>query len=66
MNAMDEATQLNSKMVDESNDASRSLAGDAEALFALISRFRMGLTANIPWNPVQARSETVVQIRNRR
>ncbi|QCM13949.1 PAS domain S-box protein (plasmid) [Agrobacterium tumefaciens] len=40
VNAMDQATQLNSQMVEESNDASHSLAKDAEALFSLISQFR--------------------------
>ena len=45
VNAMDQGTQQNAAMVEQSTAASHSLAREAEALFALLSQFRVGQQA---------------------
>ncbi|WFU12068.1 methyl-accepting chemotaxis protein (plasmid) [Rhizobium sp. CB3090] len=47
VNTIDQGTQQNTSMVVESNAASHSLANEAEALFNLLGRFRIG-AANQP------------------
>jgi methyl-accepting chemotaxis protein len=42
VNQMDQVTQQNAAMVEESTAASHSLAGEAEGLMRLISRFEVG------------------------
>jgi methyl-accepting chemotaxis protein len=42
MNAMDQMTQRNASMVEETNAATRQLAGEADMLMELISRFSLG------------------------
>lgn len=42
INHMDQATQQNAAMVEESTAASHSLAGEAEALSAAVGRFQLG------------------------
>ncbi|MGG7517190.1 HAMP domain-containing methyl-accepting chemotaxis protein [Allorhizobium undicola] len=42
VHVMDQDTQQNASMVEETNAASHSLASEAEKLFALIARFRLG------------------------
>ena len=51
VNQMDQVTQQNAAMVEESTAASHALAGEAEALTRLISRFEIGDEA--PAEPVQ-------------
>ncbi|WP_244554320.1 MULTISPECIES: HAMP domain-containing methyl-accepting chemotaxis protein [Agrobacterium] len=46
VNAMDQGTQQNAAMVEQSTAASRSLAQEAEALFQLIARFELGQAAS--------------------
>ena len=46
VNIMDQSTQQNAAMVEESTAASHSLAKEAEALFHLISRFEIGSQSN--------------------
>ena len=48
VNAMDQGTQQNAAMVEQSTAASHSLAREAEALFSLIGQFRVGQQANAP------------------
>jgi methyl-accepting chemotaxis protein len=45
VNQMDQLTQQNAAMVEESTAASHALAGEAEELVSLISRFELGHTA---------------------
>ena len=45
VNTMDQGTQQNAAMVEESTAASHSLAKEAEALFQLIAKFEIGNTA---------------------
>lgn len=61
VNAMDQATQLNSQMVEESNDASHSLAKDAEALFSLISQFRTAARSVVARPSQQPREDSMVK-----
>jgi methyl-accepting chemotaxis protein len=42
VNTMDQGTQQNAAMVEESNAASHGLAGEAEALNTLLAQFRLG------------------------
>ncbi|WP_165222221.1 HAMP domain-containing methyl-accepting chemotaxis protein [Affinirhizobium pseudoryzae] len=46
VNTMDQGTQQNAAMVEESTAASHSLAKEAEALFQLIGRFEIGSSQN--------------------
>ncbi|WP_313665115.1 PAS domain-containing methyl-accepting chemotaxis protein [Shinella sp.] len=46
VNAMDQATQQNAAMVEESTAASHSMAREADALHGLIRRFRLAETEN--------------------
>jgi methyl-accepting chemotaxis protein len=46
VNTMDQGTQQNAAMVEESTAASHSLAKEADALFQLIGRFEIGSTQN--------------------
>lgn len=46
VNTMDQGTQQNAAMVEESTAASHSLAKEAEALFQLIGRFEIGNSQN--------------------
>jgi methyl-accepting chemotaxis protein len=48
VNIMDQGTQQNAAMVEESTAASHSLAKEAEALFQLIGRFEIGGTRGAP------------------
>ncbi len=55
VNQMDQVTQQNAAMVEQSTAASHSLAGEADTLTSLVSRFRVGHAAN----PVAAQQERV-------
>jgi methyl-accepting chemotaxis protein len=46
VNQMDQVTQQNAAMVEESTAASHSLAGEADALTAMVSKFRVGGARN--------------------
>ncbi|WP_292071815.1 methyl-accepting chemotaxis protein [Brevundimonas sp. UBA7534] len=48
VNQMDQVTQQNAAMVEQSTAASHSLAQEAEALQASVARFRVGETAQAP------------------
>jgi methyl-accepting chemotaxis protein len=48
VNAMDQGTQQNAAMVEQSTAASHSLAREAEALFSLLGQFRVGQQASAP------------------
>ena len=48
VNAMDQGTQQNAAMVEQSTAASHSLAREAEALFLLLGQFRVGQQASAP------------------
>jgi methyl-accepting chemotaxis protein len=54
VNTIDQGTQQNTAMVEESNAASHSLAKEAEALFNLLSRFKIGETSQTVGMPVEA------------
>ncbi|MBE7220276.1 MAG: methyl-accepting chemotaxis protein, partial [Caulobacteraceae bacterium] len=45
---MDQVTQQNAAMVEETTAASRSLAGETDALAGLIDQFRLGAAAPVP------------------
>ncbi len=45
VNQMDQMTQKNAAMVEETTAASRELANEADALLALVSQFKLGTTA---------------------
>ncbi|SIQ94588.1 methyl-accepting chemotaxis sensory transducer with Pas/Pac sensor [Rhizobium sp. RU35A] len=45
VNTIDQGTQQNAAMVEESNAAAHKLAGEASELFRLVSRFRLGEAA---------------------
>ncbi len=47
VNQMDQVTQQNAAMVEESTAASHALAGEADALTAMVSKFRVGSAANV-------------------
>lgn len=51
VNQMDQVTQQNAAMVEESTAASRSLAQDAEELGRLVSRFHVGQVATVTTLP---------------
>ncbi|UWU24679.1 methyl-accepting chemotaxis protein (plasmid) [Rhizobium sp. CB3060] len=66
VNTIDQGTQQNTSMVVESNAASHSLANEAEALFNLLGRFRIGAasqTAATPAPKAQQRHEPVAPAR---
>jgi methyl-accepting chemotaxis protein len=46
VNQMDQVTQQNAAMVEESTAASHALAGEADALMAMVSKFRVGSALN--------------------
>ncbi len=48
VNAIDQGTQQNAAMVEESTAASHSLAKEAEGLFNLLSQFRVGQESHAP------------------
>jgi len=48
VNAMDQGTQQNAAMVEQSTAASHSLAREAEALFALLGQFKVGQRGSSP------------------
>ena len=48
VNQMDQVTQQNAAMVEETTAASRGLAGEAQELARLISRFETGMQAAVP------------------
>jgi methyl-accepting chemotaxis protein len=56
VNQMDQLTQQNAAMVEESTAASHSLAGEAEELARLVGRFRIGQATDTPMTkpPAQA------------
>ncbi len=58
VNQMDQVTQQNAAMVEQSTAASHSLAGEADALTALVSKFRVGSAHN----PVAAQQERVAAL----
>jgi methyl-accepting chemotaxis protein len=62
INQMDQVTQQNAAMVEQSTAASHSLAQEAEALTGLIGRFQVGRDED---RPGTARSMARVQSRNR-
>ena len=45
VNQMDQMTQQNAAMVEQTTQASRQLATEADALMALVDRFRLGAGA---------------------
>lgn len=57
VNTIDQGTQHNTSVVVESNAASHSLAKEAEALFNLLSRFRIGTATQTVAAPVPAVAE---------
>ncbi|MFK0332930.1 methyl-accepting chemotaxis protein [Rhizobium sp. NPDC090275] len=59
VNSIDQGTQQNAAMVEESNAASHALAGDARGLFELVGQFRTSQSDKLE----PARSPTVVAIR---
>ncbi|MGY5810974.1 methyl-accepting chemotaxis protein [Rhizobium sp. LEGMi198b] len=66
VNTIDQGTQQNTSMVVESNAASHSLANEAEALFNLLGRFRIGAasqTAATPAPKAQQRHEPLAPAR---
>jgi methyl-accepting chemotaxis protein len=57
VNSMDQTTQQNAAMVEQSNAASNTLASEAVRLRELVSQFRLeGMTATHPGLPRVARS----------
>ncbi|MFC3074279.1 methyl-accepting chemotaxis protein [Shinella pollutisoli] len=56
VNTLDQGTQQNAAMVEESTAASHSLAREAEALFNLLGQFRVGDTGR--GRPSEAQAET--------
>ncbi len=48
VNTMDQGTQQNAAMVEETSAASHSLAREAEQLFALLGQFKIGSTTGLP------------------
>ncbi len=48
VNTMDQGTQQNAAMVEETSAASHSLAREAEQLFALLGQFKFGSTTGLP------------------
>ena len=48
VNQMDQVTQQNAAMVEETTAASRSLANEAEELGSLVARFQVGIDAKMP------------------
>jgi methyl-accepting chemotaxis protein len=52
---MDQVTQQNAAMVEESTAASHSLAGEADALTAMVSKFKVGAALN----PVASQQQRV-------
>ena len=58
VNAMDQATQQNAAMVEESTAASHAMAREADALHALIRRFRLAGNAQ----PTQQRASAPVNV----
>lgn len=46
VNAMDQMTQKNASMVEQTTEASRRLASDADALMALVAQFRLQASSN--------------------
>ena len=62
VNQMDQVTQQNAAMVEQSTAASHSLANEASALATLVSRFRIGETAE---PTVRPKSAPVVQAERR-
>ena len=50
---MDQVTQHNAAMVEESTAASHSLAGEAEALFRLVGQFSIGHVAETAARPAR-------------
>lgn len=55
---MDQMTQHNAAMVEQSNAASRSLAGEAEQLATLVSRFNVSGAAVVPIAKAKDRRKT--------
>jgi len=53
VNQMDQVTQQNAAMVEESTAASHSLAGEAEALFRLVGQFSIGHVAETAARPAR-------------
>jgi methyl-accepting chemotaxis protein len=62
VNQMDQVTQQNAAMVEQSTAASHSLAGEADALTAMVARFRVG-TAD---GTVAAQQERVAAFASRK
>ncbi|RYB01636.1 hypothetical protein D3272_25275, partial [Lichenibacterium ramalinae] len=56
INQMDQVTQQNAAMVEESTAASHGLARDAEALMAIIGGFKVGVPASANRRPTPARA----------
>jgi methyl-accepting chemotaxis protein len=59
VNQMDQVTQQNAAMVEEATAASHALAGEAETLSKLISRFELGQAASAP----QPKARPVAQLK---
>jgi methyl-accepting chemotaxis protein len=58
VNQMDQVTQQNAAMVEESTAASHSLAGEADALTAMVSKFKVGAALN----PVASQQQRVAAL----
>jgi methyl-accepting chemotaxis protein len=63
VNQMDQVTQQNAAMVEQATAASHSLSNEADALQALISKFRVGEPAANPAAPRAAKPATVTQLK---
>ena len=53
INQMDQVTQQNAAMVEQSTAAGKNLAGEADELARLVGRFKVGDTAGSPRGPVR-------------
>ncbi|WP_246659219.1 PAS domain-containing methyl-accepting chemotaxis protein [Rhizobium sp. FY34] len=58
VNTIDHSTQQNAAMVEQSNAASHALANEADGLFKLISRFRLGETGRTAHSQSHAQTGT--------
>lgn len=54
VNAMDQMTQRNAAMVEETNAATGQLAGEADALMSLVGQFKLGISTEPEISPVES------------
>ncbi|KQV35177.1 chemotaxis protein [Rhizobium sp. Root268] len=65
VNQMDQTTQQNAAMVEQSTAASTSLAGDAERLRQLVSQFQVGASSSRAYAPAVARTPVAANAASR-